>query len=396
MDKDGRLESGGTPAPFARAGGDADADDGLAARNASDGRRAGFALSRMRSTPRRSRRWRRRRSCHPCSYEPSQFDISFAGTCAYAAKKHTFDDLGVRLAMEALHESRVPLDLPRKLARACGVALAHRPLALLLEAAALGIGEARPRAEDRDLALGRRELALGVDRGRDRVERDRGRGAAVRERRRDRAHLARAAVALVVEQARGGDVRVRARAWGAAPPLVVLALPLALPLAVSLRAAAVAAEGDEADALRGVWGRLAGDCSRHTLQVLMLGLGDKLAGEAEAGGAVDELREEVGEEESEGGAENGAHCLCDVAEADEIDHKFDDDTEDGDDDNLGKLGECVVDEDALEEAVEEEVWSGGCVCWVGDNGVDEDACAEGEKERETSRELHKVRTGVRA
>ena len=26
--------------------------------------------------------------------------------------------------------------------------------------------------------------------------------------------------------------------------------------------------------------------------------------------------------------------------------------------------------------------------WVGDNGVEKDSCAEGEKERETSRELH--------
>ena len=124
--------------------------------------------------------------------------------------------------------------------------------------------------------------------------------------------------------------------------------------------------------------------------------GRGLAGgpEAKGGAAVDELSEEVGEDEAEGGAEDGARCLVRVAALEEVDHELRGDPDDGYDDDLGELGDGVVDEDALEEASEEEIGSGGGVCWVGGDCIEEDASAEGEKERETSSELHKVRTVV--
>ena len=85
--------------------------------------------------------------------------------------------------------------------------------------------------------------------------------------------------------------------------------------------------------------------------------------------------------------------MDDVRKADEVDDELRGNAEDDDEDYLGDLSEGVVDEDALEEAVEEEVWSGGSVCWVGDKCVYEDARAEGEEEGETSRELHKESNG---
>ena len=100
------------------------------------------------------------------------------------------------------------------------------------------------------------------------------------------------------------------------------------------------------------------------------------------------------EDEAEGGAEDGTRCLVRVAALEEVDHELGGDPDDGYDDDLGELGDGVVNEDALEEASEEEIGSGGGVCWVGGDCIEEDASAEGEKERETSGELHKVRTVV--
>ena len=314
----------------------------------------------------------------PAACEPDATAPRAAATVSFEARlarlvreqdqERTFNHFGIRLPMEALHESGIPLHLPRQLARASRIPLAQRPLALLLEPAPLRVRKARAGAKHRDFSLFGGELAIGVDRRRDRVERYGRRGAAVGQRGRDGAHLARAAVTVVLDPL---------------PEVVVFPLTLALPFpfAMSMRARTVTSERDKADTLGWVgWRRVRDDCRGNS--------NDGLDSNADSRCAVNKLREEVGEEDTEGDAQDSARCLNYVCDADEVDDELRGDADDNNDDCLGELSKGVVDENTLEEAVKEEVWGRGDVCRVGDDSVDEDTRAEGEEKRETSRELH--------
>lgn len=74
-----------------------------------------------------------------------------------------FEKSQVGFTVEALHERRVPFDLPTHLRRARLVALHLSPLLLLLEPTTLAIRHARLLAQRGNFALERRHGVVRVD-----------------------------------------------------------------------------------------------------------------------------------------------------------------------------------------------------------------------------------------
>lgn len=260
--------------------------------------------------------------------------------------------------METLHERSVALDLPRQLARARGVSLAQCPLAFLFKASPLRVREARARAEHCNVALLGRELPLWIERGWYRVKGDRRRGTAVREGWGDGSDVRRAAVAL--------DAIALALEVGTFPlavgafPLTVAVVLLAFTvggLVMSMGSRAVATKGDEADAFGGF------RCSR-----VSNGHWDRRAFGVylRSNRRVHVLCQEIGDKHSEGDTDNRACRLHNIRESQEVDDELGYDANDNGDNHLRQLGKGVLDEDALEEPIEEEV--GGWRVCVWDRG----------------------------